>query len=224
MNRYAKGLPQVIAAAMFLLPTFAVHVQAQAAAGSASPTMETKFTVKVNSKSSKVGDAVEAKTLRTYKLQDGTEIPKGSKFIGKVASVQSRKQGGGDSLLTFRFDQLEVKDGATIPVHALVVAIGPEMSPHDLFGANSVMARNTNPQGGTGVTAGSQGTGSSNGIDPNSGLGSAGAKDEDDIRMGSTLQGVSLGTHMDADWTTMLKGFKSEIDIDSSIVAKVQLK
>jgi hypothetical protein len=138
--------------------------------------------------------------------------------------VQNRKEGNGDSLLTFRFDQIEVKGGATVEIRGLVVAIGPEMKPHDLFGANSVMARNTNPQSGTGVTAASQGTGSSNGMDPNVGKGSVGAKDEDDIQLGSTLEGVSLGRHMDADWTTMLKGFKSEIDLDPDVVVKVQLK
>jgi len=42
--------------------------------------------------------------------------------------------------------------------------------------------------------------------------------------LGSTLPGVSLGKHMDADWTTMLKGFKSEIDLDPEVVVKVQLK
>jgi hypothetical protein len=29
---------------------------------------------------------------------------------------------------------------------------------------------------------------------------------------------------MDADWTTILKGFKSEIEMDSDTVVKVQLK
>lgn len=197
---------------------------AQEAATQQGPVMEAKIAVKISSKNAKVDDLVAAKTLRTYKLQDGTEIPKGSKIEGKVISVQSKKAGNGDALMSFRFDQIEVKGGATVPVHALVVAIGPPMAPKDLFGANSVMARNTNPQSGTGVSAAGQGTGSSNGLDPNAGLGSAGAKDEDDIRMGSTLEGVSLGQHTDADWTTALKGFKTEIDLDSDVVVKVQLK
>jgi hypothetical protein len=196
--------------------------QAQAPATPA-PVMIAKITVKLSTHNAKVGDVFAAKTDRGYKLQDGTVIPKGSKITGKVASVQDRKTGNGDSMITFRLDQIEVKGGATVPIKGLVVAIGPPMSPHDLFGANSVMARNTNTQAGTGVGAAGQGTGSSNGMDPNAGLGSAGAKDEDDIRMGSTMQGVSLGKHMDNDWTSILKGFKTEIDLDSDEVVKVQL-
>jgi hypothetical protein len=226
MKRSRREAPPILATSLLLLATLPTVGRAQnaAPAQSAGPVMEAKIAVKVSSKSAKVGDAIAAKTLRTYKLQDGTEIPKGSKIDGKLVSVESKKAGNGDSMMTFRFEQIEVKGGAAVPIHGLVVAIGPPMAPKDLFGANSVMARNTNPQSGTGVTAASQGTGSSNGLDPNAGLGTAGAKDENDIRMGSTLEGVSLGQHTDADWTTALKGFHTEIDLDSDVVVKVQLK
>jgi hypothetical protein len=224
MNRFPNKLSITLAAAILAVAFFGIANAQTAPSGTAAPVMVAKITGNLSSKNAKVGDVVAAKTLRGYKLQDGTDIPKGSKITGKIATVQNRKEGNGDATMTFRFDQIEVKGGAPVPIHGLVIAIGPEMSPHNLFGANSVMARNTNPQGGTGVTAGSQGTGSSNSLDPNAGLGSAGAKDEDDIRLGSTLQNVSLGKHMDADWTTVLKGFKSEIEFDSDTVVKVQLK
>lgn len=229
MNQSARRIARISAIAAFLFASISTFGHAQGAAPAQpapvpAPVMEAKIAVKISSKNAKVDDAVAAKTLRTYKLADGTEIPKGSKIDGKVISVQSKKAGNGDAMMTFRFDQIEVKGGAAIPVHALVVAIGPPMAPKDLFGANSVMARNTNPQSGTGVDAAGKGTGSSNGLDPNAGLGTAGAKDENDIRMGSTLEGVSLGTHMDADWTTALKGFKTEIELDPDVVVKVQLK
>lgn len=224
-RKIVSNIAHISAIAAFLFVTTAEFGHAQAAApASPAPVMEAKIALKISSKNAKVDDAVAAKTLRTYKLADGTEIPKGSKIDGKVVSVQSKKAGNGDAMLSFRFDQIEVKGGAAVPIHGLVVAIGPPMAAKDLFGANSVMARNTNPQSGTGVTAASQGTGSSNGLDPNLGLGTAGSKDENDIHMGSTLEGVSLGTHMDADWTTALKGFKTEIELDSDVVVKVQLK
>jgi hypothetical protein len=225
MNRFPRKFSTLFVAGVLLSAACCSFGFAQSSEGSApAPVVVAKIAVKVSSRNAKVGDLIAAKTLRAYKLQDWTDIPKGSKILGKVATVQNRKDGNGDSLMTFRFDQIEVKGGSPVTIRGLVVAIGPEMSPHDLFGANSVMARNINPQSGTGPTSGSQGTGSSNGLDPNTGLGSAGAKDEDDIRLGSTLPGVSLGKHMDADWTTMLKGFKSEIDLDPEVVVKVQLK
>jgi len=37
------------------------------------------------------------------------------------------------------------------------------------------------------------------------------------------MQGVSLGKHMDNDWTSVLKGFKTEIDLDSDELIKVKL-
>jgi hypothetical protein len=197
---------------------------AQAPASVPAPVLVAKIATNLSTKNAKPGDVITAKTLKSAKLTDGTEIPKGSKLTGKVTTVQSKKAGNGTSMLSFRIDQVEPKGGAAIPIKGLVVAIGPSLAPKDLFGANSVMARNTNPQPGTGVTSGSQGTGSSNGLDPNLGLGNAGAKDEDDIPLGSRLEGVSLGRHMDADWTTALEGIHTDIDLDSEVLIKVQLK
>jgi len=220
MNRSLRITPMTLAmgALTVALASTAAHAQTPEA-----PVMIAKISVKLNTHNAKAGDIFVAKTDRGYKLQDGTVIPKGSKISGKVASVQDRKTGNGDSMITFRLDQIEVKGGATVPIKGLVVAIGPPMAPHDLFGANSVMARNNNSQSGEGNEGGVKGTGSTNGLDPNTGLGSAGAKDEDDIRLGSTMQGVSLGKHMDNDWTSVLKGFKTEIDLDSDELIKVKL-
>lgn len=223
MNRLRRQIPAILAVAALLVVFFPTHGPAQAAPA-AAPVLVAKIAANLSTRNAKVGDTVVAKTLKPAKLTDGTEIPKGSKLTGKVATVQSKKAGNGTSMLTFRIDQVEPKGGAAIPIHGLVVAIGPSLAPKDLFGANSVMARNTNPQGGTGPGAAGQGTGSSNGVDPNLGLGTAGAKDEDDIPLGSRLEGVSLGRHTDADWTTVLEGVHTDIDFDSDVLIKVQLK
>jgi hypothetical protein len=174
------------------------------------PILEAKFAANLSTKNAKPGDAVAAKTLKQFELKDGTDIPKGSRIVGKVGSVQSKKTGDGKSLLTFRLDQIEIKGGATVPIHGLVVAIGPSLAPKEILGANSVLTRNA--------------TGLSDGIDPNAGIGSAGAKDEDDIPLGSRLEGVSLGRHMDADWTTALLGIHQDIDLDSDVLIKVLLR
>lgn len=216
-----------------LLPVLAVlfaasHASSQAPASAPAQAnavvMVAKIDGKLSTKNAKVGDTLSAKILRSWKLTDGTEIPKGSKITGKVALVKSKKDGNGTSMLSFRLDQIEIKGGAPVPVHGMVVAIGPSLAPKDGLGANSVLGRNTNPQSGTGVTAASQGTGSSNGIDPSTGLGGVGAKDEDNIPLGSTMPGVSLGRHLDADWTTILQGVKEDIDLDSDVLIKIQLK
>jgi len=188
----------------------AIQTGAVAPAQAAGLVLEAKIATSLSSRNAKADDVVKAKTLRAYKLADGTDLPKGSTLIGKVALARSKKDGNGKSMLTFRFDQVEAKDGAVIPIHGLVVAIGPPLAPHNLFGANNVMNRDA--------------TGMPNVLDPNTGLGSAGAKDEDDIPMGSTLPQVALGRHMDADWTTALEGIKTDIELNSDVRVKVQLK
>jgi len=210
-----------------LLPVFNQalgQTPAAPAAQSAGLVMVAKIDGKLSTRNAKVGDAISAKILKSWKLTDGTEIPKGSKITGKVALIKSKKDGNGNSMVSFRLDEIDVKGGAAIPVHGMVVAIGPSLAPKDGLGPNSVLGRNTNPQTGTGVTAASQGTGSSNGIDPSVGLGGPNVKDEDNIPLGSTMPGVSLGRHLDADWTTILQGVKEDIDLDQDVLIKVQLK
>ncbi|MGD0629185.1 MAG: hypothetical protein ABR987_07525 [Terracidiphilus sp.] len=224
MNRMRRHIPATLAVAALLVVFSPVLGLAQAASPAPAPVMVVKIAANLSTKNAKVGDSVTGKITKAYKLQDGTEIPKGSKIVGKVDTVQSKKAGNGNSMLSFRLDQIEVKGGAAIPVHGFVVAIGPSMAPKVGLGGNSVLSRNVNAQSGTGVTAAGQGTGSSSGLDPSAGLGTQGAKDEDDIAMGSTMPGVALGRHLDADWTTVLKGVHTDIDLDSDVVIKVQLK
>jgi hypothetical protein len=219
MNRPRSEAHVILAIIALVLAFFSTIASAQAAVPTPAPTLSdnpaapllvAKITSNLSTRNAKAGDIVTAKTVRAGKLLDGTELPKGSKLLGKVASIQSKKDGNGNSLLIFRFDSVEPKGGAPVSIHGLVVAIGPELSPKDLFGANSVLNRD--------------GGGSSNGLDPNLAFGTAGAKDEDNIRMGSSLQSVALGRHMDADWTTALRGVHTDIDLDSDVVIKVQLK
>jgi len=219
MNRFYKEASEILAIAALVSAFFPMLGYAQnpvaLPAGTLPdkpvvPMLVAKISVTLSTRNAKTGDVITAKTLKATKLKDGTEIPKGSTLIGRVAMIRSKKAGSGNSLLAFRFDQIEPKGSAAIPIRGLVVAIGPARSPKNLFGANSVMARD--------------GTGSSNGIDPNSGLGSTGARDESDIPLGSTMQGVALGRHMDTDWTTALQGVKTDIDLDSDVLIKVQLK
>jgi hypothetical protein len=226
MNRSAGRIVRTAAVAVFLfaaIPTVG-HAQDAAPPQPVAPIIEAKVVVKVSTKTAKVGDLIAAKTLREYKVQDGTVIPKGSKIEGKLDAVQSKKAGNGDSLMSFRFDQIEVKGGATVPVHGLVVAIGPSLMPNDSPGGSPAMARSTNPQSGAGAMTPSPGRGSQNGPAPNTSLGSAAAKDENDIPLGSTMEGVALGRHTDADWTTALQGVKTDINLDSDVLIKVQLQ
>lgn len=204
-------IPALLFAANPIFSKAVGTVPAGAAATTPVPVLEAKFSSSLSTRNAKAGDAVKAKTLKSFKMEDGTELPKGTVLVGKVTTVHSKKDGNGNALLTFRFDEADVKGGAVVPIHGMVVAIGPELSPKNLFGAKSIL------QGGSGAIGG-------NTIDPSFKQSSAGSMDEDDIPVGSSLQGVALGKHMDADWTTALQGIKTDIDLDSDVVLKVQLK
>jgi hypothetical protein len=191
--------------------------QAAAPASANMPVIIAKFTKLVTTKNLKPGDVIDAKTVRPVKLTDGTEIPKGSTLIAKVTMVKSKAENGGNSMLAFRIDNAELKGGQLVPIHGMVVAIGPSLAPKSGLGPGSVMMR-----GGAGSGDPSGGGGAIN--DPSNGLGKAGAMDEYNISLGSTLEGVGLGVHKDADWTTPLEGIKRDILLDSDVVIKVQLK
>jgi len=120
-------------AAALLLTVCPLFAQAPATAPTQSDAlvMVAKIDNKLSTKNAKVGDVLSAKILKSWKLTDGTTIPKGSKITGKVSLVKSKKDGDGTAMLSFRLDTIEVKGGAPIPVHGVVVAIGPSMAPKD---------------------------------------------------------------------------------------------
>jgi hypothetical protein len=74
--------------------------------------------------------------------------PKSTKFVGKVfrdsfKNVRRKNGESGDSMLSFRFDGAEVKGGAAVEIHGLVVAFGPLLASRpwivqDLVGPPSV--------------------------------------------------------------------------------------
>jgi hypothetical protein len=223
LRRELAGIAAIAALLFAAGPAFA-----QAPAGTpeqpAALVMIAKIDSKLSTRNAKVGDVFSAKILKSWKLTDGTEIPKGSKITGKVALVKSKKEGDGTSTLSFKLDTIEVKGGAPVPVHAAIVAIGPSLAPKDGLGPNSVLGRSASSEtGGMGANTG-RGVGSTPGLNPNAGLGGAIPRDDDDIPLGSTQPGVSLGRHLDADWTTILQGVHQEIDLDSEVLIKVQLK
>ncbi len=164
--------PVVITVSTMLFAAGSLAAQAQSA-----PVLVTKFAVKLDTKSAKVGEAVSAKTVKAARAKDGTELPKGSKLTGQVVAVQSNKDGNGTASLAIKFDQVELKDGAKVPVQGLIVAIGPapDVSGGGI-GFNSVLGRD--------------GVGSTQGLDPNTGAEHSGGGN--DIPKGSTLEGVAL--------------------------------
>jgi hypothetical protein len=80
---------------------------------------------KLDSKDAKVGDSVVVKTEEKVTTANGTEIPKGSKLVGHVALVRAHSKEVQNSQLTLLFDQAQLRDGQTVPIHSTIEAIQP---------------------------------------------------------------------------------------------------
>jgi hypothetical protein len=79
---------------------------------------------KLDSKVAKAGDSVVVETKQSVKTADGTEIPTGSKLVGRVMGVHP--SGAGEtSQVVLQFDHLELKGGQSVPVHSQIQSIAP---------------------------------------------------------------------------------------------------
>jgi hypothetical protein len=79
---------------------------------------------KLDSKTAKAGDSVVVQTKSSVKTADGTEIPKGSKLVGRVMDVHASQEGQ-NSQMALQFDHLELKSGQNVPVHSQIQSIAP---------------------------------------------------------------------------------------------------
>lgn len=79
---------------------------------------------KLDSKSAKVGDSVVARTTMNVLTADGTEIPKGAKFVGHVTDVQAHS-GQTEAHVSLVFDHAEWSGGHSVAIHTLIEALTP---------------------------------------------------------------------------------------------------
>ena len=107
-------------------PQSSPSVQDSSAAVSQAPMspVNGELESKLDSKTAKTGDNVVVKTQTAIKTSDGTEIPKGSKLVGHVISVQPSASGT-NSQVALQFDHIELKGGQSLPVHSQIQSISP---------------------------------------------------------------------------------------------------
>lgn len=103
-------------------------------------TVHTELTSKVDSKNAKVGQQVTAQTSEDIRLADGTELPKGSKLVGRVLAVQAHSEQQPAAALILGFDHAELKGGKTVQVRAVMEMVAPP---------GGVAASMNSPMGGT---------------------------------------------------------------------------
>lgn len=142
---------------------------------------------KLDSTSAKAGDNVVVKTKEDIKIADGTDIPKGSKLVGRVTGVQPRGQGKDNSQIAIRFDHAELNGGQNLPIQSEIQAIAPANNDSN-SSANTTGApmASTVPAGSASTRTASSNNGMGSTASNNSGMnGSTGA---------SRPNGASTGT------------------------------
>jgi hypothetical protein len=198
------------AVALALSAAFSLSQAISGSAQSGAPPIPAKFDSVIDTKSAKVGDAVAAKTLKTIKLPNGLEIPKGSKVLGRVLGVQTKQAGNGTSWLAIKLDHIEVKTGGFLPIQGLIVSIAPLLDPQAGHGYDTILNRSAG--------------GPATDVAPLAMGGQPVDVDVANLPKGSTLEGVALALDLDKAGCSELRGVKKELRLDSSVAIQVELK
>ncbi len=206
----SKSLRGIATAALFSVSTLAFVLPAPAQTGAGQPLAKeavlSALTSKLDTKKTKVGDTVTAKTLNPVTFTDGTVIPSGSKITGKVTQVLPKSNGG--ATLAIEFDQLEKKGAAPIPVHGLIAGIAPLPDLGNTGGA----ANNDLPM---------KGTAAQNAAMTGMGTGSGGG--EAPIPNGSSIKGVVLNPAPSADGSSVLQSPEKDFKLESGTRLEIGL-
>jgi hypothetical protein len=112
---------------------------------------------KLDSKTAKTGDSVVVQTKASVKTADGTEIPKGSKLVGRVLAAKPSAPGE-NSQVALQFDHIELKGGQSMAVHSQIQSITPA---GDTASTNGSGALSGSPAGGSATPSASGANGGS---------------------------------------------------------------
>ncbi len=145
-----------VALVVLLAGILCVGQEAPSSATAAKSIGQGAFPVKasktLDSSKLKEGESVEVETAGSFKLPDGTLVPKGSKLVGHVAAAKARSKGDPDSRLTVIFDKLNIANGKQLSVKGMVQAVFP---PPDEPDPGVPGAATSHGGGGAFATAGS---------------------------------------------------------------------
>jgi hypothetical protein len=78
---------------------------------------------RIDTKNAKQGDEVDARVTNAAKLPDGTELPRGTKLVGKVVDVKAKSKEDKSAHLAFSIDHAVLKDGKQMPIIVAVTSV-----------------------------------------------------------------------------------------------------
>jgi hypothetical protein len=99
----------------------AAHAGDNSAALAGDSSVNAVLTKPVDSRKSKPGDPVNARTTQPAKTEDGRSIPRGSTLVGHVSEVHARGEGQADSAVGIVFDRAVTRDGHEIPLRNVAI-------------------------------------------------------------------------------------------------------
>jgi hypothetical protein len=127
-----------------------------------------ELTKRIDAKKAKVGDEVEAKTTSATKLPNGTDLPKGTKLVGKITDVRVKSGADKTSHLAFNIDHAVTKSGQEMPVRASVTSVTGHAEPAPEMSASAPGGGGGSPGGGSGGAGGASAGGAGGGSAPSS--------------------------------------------------------
>jgi len=222
-NRFFRALVvvvlMIIPAVFIVTPALFAQAQAAPAVQPSSPEIHAVLEKIVHPKKVKVGDEVVARMTDSTKLKDGTELPKGTKIVGKVTEVKMKADNEGPSKLGLLFDKAQLKDGKEIPVTMALVSVAPRW---EQGGVDPVAGENTGSSAGR-VNQMSQqqgrAEGSGEGDTLNKGLGirrGSSAASVDAMRPGVCyIQDMTIASYSMGDPGTIVQSTKTTVYLDS---------
>jgi hypothetical protein len=187
-----------------------------------------ELTKKIDTKNAKAGDEVAARTTTAAKMPDGTDLPRGTKLVGKVTDVQAKSKDAKDSRLAFSVEKIVLKDGHEVPILSAVASISAPAS-NNANSAEMQMGSAPAPSGGSSAQMGS-GSGANNGTSasarPNVPTTTAGSADESQMPAGTlksaddrvpvgNMPGVVLTGANSPDSSAMLEASGKDISLAS---------
>jgi hypothetical protein len=213
IHQAMKTKSLTILSAAVLVSTFATVAQIlaqQASLGAplAKEAVLSALTSKVDTKKSKVGDTVSAKTLNPLQLTDGTTLPSGTKLVGKVTQVQPKSSG--TATIAIVFTELDKKGEAPMQVHGVLAAVAPEPNLSDSGGGTNDLPMGSG--GNKGQTAAMTGSGVN-----------AGGGATPSIQPGSSIKGVTLNTTPAADGSSVLQSTDKDFKLDNGTRLEIGL-
>jgi hypothetical protein len=144
---YAQEAPAGAAAKAQTTAQTNTSEKSQAGQGSlaAGTAVNAELDKSLDSKKTKVGDAVAARTTEAVKEDGKVVLPKGTRLTGHVTRASARSKGDNDSTLAVQFDRAELRGGQemALQLNVRALAAAPGVAPiggDDLQGMGSAGA------------------------------------------------------------------------------------